>query len=182
MPEILQTSYPLLYSESSHKECTIDLSDSISLEDSNYNIHIHLTLPEIDQNQQLPAVNAELFESSNLIGRAYKTLKKHQSISSLLRRSITELGVIFYLYEDVQDLKLSIPVHLSPDSKSLTLKLLPGDLAIDSIKVEFEVKLTGFRFYLHEYFTLTCFIGSFWLFVAQVLLLSVCRDKKKKME
>jgi hypothetical protein len=179
MPEILQTSSPLLYSEPSHKECIIDLSESISLEDSNYNIHIYLSLPEIDLNQNVPSVNAELFESSHLLGKAYKTLKKHQSVSSLLRRLITELGVIFYLYEDVQDLKLSIPVHLSHDSQSLKLKIFPADLAIDSIKVEFEVKLTGFRYYLHEHFNFACIIGCFWLFIAQVLLLSLCRGKKK---
>ena len=179
MPEILQSSSPLLYSEPSYKECLIDLSESISLEDSNYNIHIYLSLPEIDLNQNLPAVNAELFESSNLLGKAYKTLKKHQSMSSILHRLITELGVIFYLYEDVQDLKLSIPVHLSHDSKLLKLKIFPGDLAIDSIKVEFEVKLTGFRYYLHEHFNFACLIGCFWLFIDQVLLFSFFRGKIK---
>lgn len=177
MPEILQYSEPVLYSEKTHKECIVKIGESVFIEDTKYNIHVFLQIPEIQENQILPAVNIELWEGGKLIGKAYKSLKKHQNFSGNIKRWTSEIGVIFGLYEDVQEVKLSVPVTLSPETDSLTLKILPEELSIQQVKVQFEVILTGFRYYLHEHFTLACIIGSFWIIILQILLVSQIKQK-----
>lgn len=177
MPEILQYSEPVLYSEKTHKECIVTIGESIFIEDTKYNIHVFLQIPEIQENQALPAVNIELWESEKMIGKAYKSLKKHQNFAGNIKRWMSEIGVILGLYDDVQEVKLSVPVILSPETTSLKLKIFPEELSIQQAKVQFEVVLTGFRYYLHEHFTLACIVGSFWLLILQILFVSQIKQK-----
>lgn len=177
MPEILQYSEPILYSEKTHKECSVQLGDSIFIEDTKYNLHVFLQIPETQDNQNIPAVNLELWEEDKLLGKAYKSLKKHQNFSGSIKRWVSEIGVIFGFYEDVQEVKLSIPAELSPDAQTIKFKIYPEELSIQQVKVQFEVKLKGFRYYLHEHFTLACVIGCFWIMILQILLVSQVKQK-----
>jgi hypothetical protein len=178
MPEILQQSEPVLYSEKNHKECEVILGESIFIENSKYNIHILITLPEIETNLVIPAVNVEIWNNEKIIGKAYKSLKKHQSFSSLFKRAIDEVGVVLGFYDDVQEVRFTVPAKLDPENNhSLKVKIFPPEVSVDLVKVVFEVRLEGFRYYLHEHFTLACLVGSSWIFILQVLLLSRLKSK-----
>ena len=177
MPEILQYSEPILYSEKTHKECSVQIGDSIFIEDTKYNLHVFLQIPETQDNQNIPAVNLELWENDKLLGKAYKSLKKHQNFSGTLKRWVSEIGVLFWLYEDNQEVKLLIPAVLSPETQEIKFKFFPEELSIQTVKVQFEVKLTGFRYYLHEHFSLACIVGCFWIMIFQLLLVSQVKQK-----
>lgn len=172
MPQLVQTTALNLYSEPGCKEGVVEIGENVVLEEFKYNFIVSVTVPEIESNSNVSGINVELWADQLLLGKGYKNIKKYEGLASTVRKTIESIGIIATGSENVQIINANIFAAFNHSYKTLKFKIFPEELQIQEVKVQFEVKLSGYKYYLYEYFS-TCFvIGILTILILQVSILS----------
>lgn len=170
MPEIAQHTSLDLYSEQLCKEAIIEIGENIIVEESKYSLTVILTIPETYLNSQIPGVNIEIFADDHRIGKGYKNLRKTEGFAKVFKKTLQDTLVILGITDDSQLVKVHIPIQLPIESRFLKIQVFPENLQIEEASARFDVKLTGIRYILYEYFSTSLTFGVFWIVLIQVLI------------
>jgi hypothetical protein len=180
MPEIFQSSPVDFYIEKGYKEGPIIIGEMIKLEEEKYSVIVSITLMENESNTHIPGISVEILDSDKVLGKGYKSIRKHENFGSKTRKYIWDIPVIFGFSEDVQVVKINIPISVSINTEELKIRVSPEELQFEQISVEFQAKLTGLRYILYEYFTIACVIGIMWIVIFEFGITYFIKSKVKK--
>ncbi|OMJ80803.1 hypothetical protein SteCoe_18857 [Stentor coeruleus] len=179
MPEVFQSSPVDFYAEKGYKEGSIIIGEMIKLEEEKYSVIVTITLMENELNTHIPGISVEILDNTKTLGKGYKSIRKHENFGSKTRKYIWDIPVIFGFSEDVQIVKINIPISVNTNSEELKIRVSPEELQFEQISVDFQAKLTGLRYILHEHFIITCAIGIIWIVIIEIGITYFLKSKIK---
>ncbi|EGG21824.1 hypothetical protein DFA_01710 [Cavenderia fasciculata] len=176
---------PLYFDFNGHRSVVATTEVAVSFQRSQlYDIYLNLEMPESPKNEDMGMFMVCLDLDSQDKWNPHKllsvcrpaTIKYRSPIIKSIKSVLMSIPYIFGLYEEKQELSISLvedlPFKRFYQTVSASISILNKNIQIYSARLSFQAKLSGLEYYMYYYPILSFFIGFCSLFVTWMCIVS----------